>query len=136
MKLFLMSLAVILGFSFAHADMIKRAVLDVTCSSEESSEVIKIKSWAKESIVFLDGEVLLKKDQLTAGTEGSAPYLQAVGNGYNITVSGGDFETAFYNNEVNLDGTANVYVNAYNKKETYRGTCTGLYSFEPMKWDW
>ncbi len=113
----------------AKADLIGKAVLDITCTSDENPKVIKIISKAEGSSVEVNGLIVNEDEQLMGGTEGGDPYLQAVGGGYNITLVGGDFQTAFYDRTTIENGTAKAYVNAYDINESYKATCIGKYSF-------
>lgn len=130
MKSVIVGLSLFLGLGVAHADQMAPAVLDLTCKSETSSKVIKITSDSSGAIVKVNDHEILKTRQLIAGTEGGPPYLQAVGGGYNITISGGDFQTAFDQGLEIAKGTVTARVNAYDVNENFNAVCTGLISFK------
>lgn len=121
-------LSAMLGSVVAHADMIKPATLNLVCTSPRDARVIKIVSSQQGSLVTVNGTKVLQRDQLTAGTEGGPPYLQAVGGGYNITLSGGDFEKAFYASSKITNGKAQASISDPSNKRL-QATCRGLYSF-------
>jgi hypothetical protein len=123
-------LSMILGSVAAYADLIKPATLDVTCTSSSVSDrrLIRIVSNDQGSTVTLNGKIIMQQGQLTAGTEGGPAYLQAVGGGYNITISGGDFDKAFNASSTIRQGKAPATIwDSTNR--TVRGVCKGLYSF-------
>ena len=119
--------AVFVGIS-AHADMIKPATLNLVCTSPRDARVFKIISNQQGSLVTVNGAQILRSGQLTGGTEGGAPYLQAVGGGYNITISGGDFEKAFYASSAIAHGKATASISDPANR-SLKAICNGLYSF-------
>ena len=123
-----------LAAPLAQADIGKLANLNVVCTEDGASQprVIAIVSSAKGSVVTLNGASYPDK-QLSGGTEGGDPYLQAVNNagGYNITMSGGDFTKAF-NGAAVANGRASADVDLFNEHKHFSATCLGSYSFGPM----
>ena len=87
---------------------------------------------AKGSVVTLNGATY-PGEQLSGGTEGGDPYLQAVNNagGYNITMSGGDFTNAF-NGVAVANGRVSLYVDFFNEHKYFEATCVGSFSFSRM----
>lgn len=128
MKVFMFLLPVLLG-AVAHADMIKPASLDVVCTNTSDSRVIKIVSDKEGSVVFVNGKKILQREQLIAGTEGGPAYLQAVGGGYNITISGDDFDKAFNASSTIEQGQALTSIWDSSSKKSVKGICKGSFSF-------
>ncbi len=134
MKLFLAALLVFGTATEAHADMAKLAVLSIACEEDgvPKGKWFSITSGASGSEVVMKGQSY-KDQQLVGGTEGADPYLQAVNNagGYNITVSGGDFEKAFIGGPVK-NGKAKASVNLFNEGVQFDATCVGSFEFTAM----
>ncbi len=126
MKKVMILVLAVMGAVQAHADMMKPATLDLTCTSE-GNPVIQIKSKQSGASVTVDGEKILEGEQLIAGTEGGPAYLQAVDGGYNITLSGGDFLRAFDGDLTIAEGEAKA--NVWTEEKTYVVVCKGLFSF-------
>lgn len=128
--------ATLIAFSatIAHADMIKMANLDVFCTEDGVAypKVLRVVSSSAGSEVTIDINTF-KDGQLTGGTEGGDPYLQTVNNagGYNITISGGDFQKAFEGTAVK-SGRAKAFVDYFNQRKKFHATCVGSYEFTPM----
>jgi hypothetical protein len=115
----------------AHADFIKPATLDVTCRPQLGGQrLIRITSDSRGSSLIVNDIKVLEGPRLVGGTEGGEPYLQILGSGYNITISGGDFQKSFYASSSIVDGEAMAHVMDLNLVEQYNVTCRGLYSFE------
>lgn len=133
MKFFFAAL-IALSATIAHADQMKLAELDIACVEDGVShpKSFGMMSNVSGSEVILDGKIYSDK-QLVGGTEGGDPYLQAVNNsgGYNITISGGDFQKAFDGAPVK-NGTAKAFVDLFGKGYKYSATCTGRFGFSPM----
>jgi len=122
-------LVFLLGAQFAHADMMKPATLDIICKGANDVRSFRVVSNANGAAIALNGtKVWQTADQLIAGTEGGPAYVQAVGGGYNITISGGDFDKAFNASSTIRNGKAPASI--WDKtNRTVRALCTGLYSF-------
>ena len=131
---YLIAIGLALSATIAHADQIKLASMDMDCVEDGVSKPVKFSLMSSPlgSEVILDGK-LYEADQLTGGTEGGDPYLQTVNNngGYNITISGGDFQKAFESG-VMVTGTAKASVNLFKKVHQFTATCTGRFDFSPM----
>lgn len=132
MKNVLASLVVLMASSSALADFGAPATLDILCSPAAGAvgPQVRIISSSEGSSVSYERK-MFTGDQLTAGTEGGAPYLQSVNNegGYNITVEGGDLEKAFNDNVVIEDGEASAVIDFFNTGKSYIATCKGSFSF-------
>ena len=124
--------------SQAFADMIKPADLIITCVEQRAPatpRTFKIISSRTGSSVTFNGRTV-NDEQLTAGSEGGAPYLQAVSNqdGYNITISGGSLEKAFNQSTTIAKGQAVASVSLFSPNASqpteFSAICSGSFSFE------
>lgn len=129
MKSFTFLLPIIFAAASAHADMMKPATVNLVCTGPADSRVIKIVSDDKGAVVFVNNKKVHQQDQLIAGTEGGSAYMQAVGGGYNVTISGGDFNKAFNTSTTIKNGQApaSVWDSSTNKSVNF--VCKGTYSF-------
>jgi hypothetical protein len=129
MKKFILSFVLFVVTCGANADMMRPAFLGLVCSSTESTKIVKIVSESKGSSLVIDDIVIDESaNQLIAGTEGGDPYLQYVQGGYNVTISGGDFQTAFYDpSQKYLNGETNASV--WYQGKTYNASCKGVIAF-------
>ncbi len=138
-KSILIAATIIFG-NQALADLMKPATLDITCVEQRAPgtpRTIKIVSSSKGSSVTLNGRTT-KGEQLIGGSEGGAPYLQAVSNigGYNITISGGSFEKAILQSVTILKGQASASVSLFgvfgadSASSEFDALCSGKFSFE------
>jgi hypothetical protein len=56
--------------------------------------------------------------------------MQIVGGGYNVTIQGGDFDTAFENSSTILNAKASALIWSKDSNESVEGICAGLISFD------
>ena len=123
-------LALILAIApAARAEMIKPATLDLVCKSSDGFTVVLVASRASGAQLVLNGRQIIASDQLVGGTEGGDPYLQAVGNDYNFTLSGGDFEKAIYADSKIESGKASATILDFESNQSISLECEGLFSF-------
>jgi len=129
MKLFNILVLSTLIASSAYADRMQPALLGLVCVSDDSAKVIKIASDSSGSALTVDGNIIDESLlQITVSTEGGPPYFQYVKGGYNITISGGDLETAFYDPSMKyLGGLTNASV--WYDGATYSAICKGVIAF-------
>ncbi len=128
MKALILSLTVLVSAS-AQADTIKLATVNLVCATEKGRDAIQIVSDASGASISVNGKVVHREAQLSAGTEGGPAYMQAVGGGYNITISGGDFERAFSGAPV-AKGAALAWIWESATGRTSKGLCQGFFGFK------
>ena len=130
----------------SHADSMELATLQLKCVETNSAkpQTIYIASNKNGGAVMVKDRLFLSA-QMIAGTEGGGPYLQTLAGGpnatgfsggkfdntfrgYNITISGGDFDKAFFakSSIENAKTSASVQL----EERTFQATCTGYCSFE------
>lgn len=129
MKKTILSICLLFATGAANADMVKPAFLGLVCVVEAEHTKIVISSDSSGSILIVDDKLVAEKEfELTAGTEGGSPYLQFVDGGYNVTISGGDFEKAFYDSSLRfLNGSTNA--NVWHGGKTKSAKCRGIIAF-------
>ncbi len=118
--------------SLAQADMIRSVNLDITCKSAQSSDVFNLKTVVNGSELYKNGVLVATDDGLTAGTEGGPAYLQFVQGGYNMTVSGQDFDRAFDQSSP-VTGYANASIWSQATGETVNYECFGFMVFSDLR---
>lgn len=129
MKSFLLLAAIISG-QLALADQLKPAVMDITCINVDNEDVLRVTSESNGAKLYKNGKVIYQQEQLTGGTEGGDPYTQIVGGGYNVIISGGDYQTAF-DQSTRIVGVASAKVMDFENKnaESVHYICEGVFSF-------
>lgn len=113
----------------AHADMMKRAYLNLKCTTDAGHVYHLATLPGDVSELRVDGKLVSTGGPLSAGTEGGAPYLQYVRDGYNVTISGGDFEQAFQQQSPRTGTTfATIWTREF--EGPVEATCKGFMVFE------
>ena len=106
---------------FAFVDGVKPATVDLTCTNKSDERVIYIVSNVSQSRLMVNAQIAFEGRQLVAGTEGGPVYMQIVGGGYNVTIQGGDFDTAFENSSTILNAKASALIWSKDSNESVEG---------------
>lgn len=130
-KKIVLPLLFISSFTFA-GDLAKNATIDIICTEIKvrSPRTIIIKSNDRSSIVKFNGVNYYGK-QLIGYTEGGSPLMQLTNEfgGYNIIVSGADFEKAILSQMYNENGEADAKVHLIINNELFDAKCHGSFLF-------
>ncbi len=114
----------------AFADVVKPVTVDLACTNTSDERVVYIVSNFLRSRLMVNAQIVYEGSQLIAGTEGGPAYMQVVGGGYNVTVTGGDLVKAFENSSTVVNGEADVSIWNADSNKSVEGTCKGLFSFD------
>lgn len=130
MKIIFSLLTVLFIAAIAQADRMKPAYLELRCTGQKRGDVIGISSNKLGTVVTVNNvKIIEQESQLIAGTEGGPPYVQAVGGGYNITISGGDFERAFYTSSIVGKASASISIYKGVATKIFNSVCRGSFAF-------
>lgn len=120
--------AILLLSNIAQADMVRTVITQFQCLSASGIK-ISVKSALNGSFIKENETIVWQiPEALTAGTEGGPAYMQAVGGGYNISVSGGIFEKAWSTNQV-ASGDFNVSIWESTTNTSHTAKCRGDFRF-------